>query len=144
MTPAQLEAIRKHGQNLLAIFPNATEKDPVKLCKKLRRLEAQAAAIALRLCNGPEYPEGKADELTGAIIDKVDVLLGNEYTLNSPKRVPVFINRDPRGYALKIDDEWIRKQRADHRTAYKAVIHQDWGGYGIIAPEIDGEQRGGW
>lgn len=43
--------------------------------------------------------------------------------------VPVFLNRDPRGYALKIDDEWMRK--------HDAKLYRDWGGYGIIAPDID-------
>jgi len=35
---------------------------------------------------------------------------------------------DPRGYALKLDDEWTRAN-APH-------IHRDWGGYGILAPDL--------
>lgn len=31
--------ITEHGRKLLAIFPNSVEKDPVKLCKKLFRIE---------------------------------------------------------------------------------------------------------
>jgi len=125
----QYEQIKAHGENLLAIFPNATEKDPVTLCKKLRRLEAKAQAIALRLCNGPEYPGGydEVDALTGAILEKVNAILGN--TGKNP--VPIFVNRDPRGYALKIDDVWIHNKQAR--------IYSDWGGYGIIAPEITGD-----
>jgi len=42
--------------------------------------------------------------------------------------VPVVINRDPRGYALKIEDEWFK----DHDVR----IHKDWGGYGILAPDF--------
>lgn len=49
--------IAQHGQNLLAIFPDASERDPVKLCKKLRKLETVAAAIGLQLCNGPELQQ---------------------------------------------------------------------------------------
>jgi len=71
MTPQQLQAIKEHGRNLLAIFPDATEKDPVKLCKKLRRIEAKAHRAA---------------------------------------------------------DDVMR--------ASNLHLHQDWGGYGIIAPEI--------
>lgn len=172
MTTTQTESIAQHGRNLLAIFPNATERDPVTLCKKLRRLEAKGAEIAIRLCNGPQYPEGEQERLTDALLAQVNTLLGNvnEYQpktgakcgcrrgvqrdncaacegtgkgidfhaiRNRKPLVPVFVNLDPRGYALKIDDEWVRDQRADHRTAYKAAIHQDWGGYGIIAPEIN-------
>ena len=129
----QAEQIKAHGENLLAIFPNATERDPIALCKKLRRMEAKAQAIALRLCNGPEYPGGydEVDALTGAILEKVNAILGN--TGKNP--VPVFVNRDPRGYALKISSEWTFAycQQTGRR------IYSDWGGYGIIAPEITGD-----
>ena len=125
----QYEQIKAHGENLLAIFPNATERDPIALYKKLRRMEAKAQAIALRLCNGPEFPGGydEVDALTGAILEKVNAILGN----SGPDAVPVFVNRDPRGYALKIDDVWIHNKQAR--------IYSDWGGYGIIAPEITGD-----
>jgi len=45
--------------------------------------------------------------------------------------IPVFLNLDPRGYALKIDDAWMR--------ANDARLHQDWGGYGILAPDLSEE-----
>lgn len=123
----QYEAIEKHGRDLIAIFPKAEERDPVKLCKKLRRLEANGAALALRACNGPEYPnEDYEDVLIDSLLLKVNVLLGN--TRQHGEKVPIFVNLDARGYALKIDDEYVR----DHGLK----IHRDWGGYGIIAPEI--------
>lgn len=125
--------IEQHGQNLLAIFPDASERDPVKLCKKLRKLETIAAEIGLQLCNGPELQLDEADKRVEAVLAKVNKLLGNAGS------VPVFVNLDPRGYALKIDDEWLTAQRADHRTAYKAAIHRDWGGYGILAPNLSVE-----
>lgn len=64
-------AVRKHGEQLLTIFPYATERDPVKLCKKLRRLEGEGQRLALRLCNGPEFPGGdeEADGLTAYLFD---------------------------------------------------------------------------
>ncbi len=168
-----LELIEQHGRNLLAIFPEATERDPVKLCKRLRRLESEAAAIGLRMSNGPEYAEGEADKATDAILGKVNRVLGNvrecqpktgakcgckrgvqrdncsacEGTgmcidfaairaTRGMKLVPVFVNRDARGYALKINDEWLNQQRSRADTVHKAVIHRDWGGYGIIAPDF--------
>ena len=125
----QAEQIKAHGENLLHLFPRATERDPIKLCKKLRRMEAKAQEIALRLCNGPEFPGGddEVDALTGAILEKVNAILGN----SGPDAVPVFVNRDPRGYALKIDDVWMHNKQAR--------IYSDWGGYGIIAPEFTGD-----
>ncbi len=129
MTTKQESAIAKHGRKLLAIFPNAKEQDPVKLCKKLRRLEAKGAAIALRLCTGPEFDSPEhVDELTESVLGEVDFLLDNDFVKCSPKRVPIFVNRDPRGYALKIDDTYIREHNLD--------IERDWGGYGLLAPEI--------
>jgi hypothetical protein len=129
MKTTQRDAIARHGHDLLAIFPNAGERDPIALCKKLRRLERQAAAIGLRLCNGPKYPtEDGADKDTDAVLLKVHDLLGNYEpgdALREPV-VPIFVNRDPRGYALKIRSE----------VAVHLSIHRDWGGYGIIAPDF--------
>lgn len=127
MTPKQLAAIERHGKQLLAIFPDATERDPVKLCKKLRRLEREGNQFALQLCNGLEFPhEDVAEAKAESILLKVDAVL--RFTKSGPN---VRLNRDPRGYALKIGD----------KDAAKLSIHKDWGGYGIIAPEFnkDGE-----
>ena len=159
-----LARIEQHGRNLLAIFPQAKEQDPVKLCKQLRKIEARANSVALRLCNGPQYREGEDDRITDAILQQVNTLLGN-VTAYKPKTgaacgckrgvqrdncpscegtgrvvdfhairnrrplVPVFVNRDPRGYALKIDDEWMRARQ-------EVRLATDWGGYGILAPDL--------
>ena len=148
----QYEAIEAHGKNLLAIFPNATEKDPVSLCKKLRRLESKASRITTDYCNG-DFDAGengeKLDAALDAILAKVNAILGN--TNKNP--IPVFINRDPRGYALKIQDAWMTQCREqwDRQIAKqgkKAIgpsywallrLHRDFGGYGILAPEITGD-----
>lgn len=43
----------------------------------------------------------------------------------------VEINLDPRGYALKINDDYMR--------AHNLKLYRDYGGYGIIAPALKGE-----
>lgn len=143
MTTLQADRIRKHGENLLAIFPNATERDPVKLCKKLRRIETSLSRTMVSYCNGT-YSSDQVDRAEAKEIQKMGDLL---WGLTVPD-VPVFVNRDPRGYALKIDDQWMRDNSADTQvgniggnTRADAVLrlHRDWGGYGIIAPEIDGK-----
>lgn len=146
-----LDRIERHGRNLLAIFPEAKERDPVKLCKKLRRIEAEAHEFALRCCNGPEWPSEEAqDDDASEIIAKAGDLLQPQAV-----GVPVRLNRDARGYSLKISDYWLReateqafravgqfKRRCAGRTAAHnyhmalAGLHRDWGGYGIIAPDL--------
>lgn len=121
-------AVMAHGLQLLQIFPKATEPDPVKLCTKLRRLEREGAAFGLRLCNGPEFAsEAEADAIQARILERVQALLDYRGA-----GVPVFVNRDPRGYALKIRSEYMRERLQEGRGG----LRQDWGGYGIIAPDL--------
>ena len=139
-------AIQKHGEQLLAIFPQAVTPDPVALCRRLHQLEAKAQAIALRLCNGPEFPGGydEVDRLTDGILAKVRLILGYDSVLchvcgepefqphlhtGSREFPPILLCRDPRGYSLKIDDAWMQSHP-------KARLHTDRGGYGIIAPDL--------
>jgi len=105
--------------NLLALFPDAQESDPVKLCKALRRWENRARALAERLCN-EDVPEEVREREHERCEEGANELLGTDR---------VWMNQDPRGYALKVD-----LKQGEH-------LHTDWGGYGIIAPEIgkDGE-----
>ena len=117
------DAIERHGKQLLAIFPKATEQDPVKLCKRLRRLESTAQAIGLQLCNGPEMSEGEQDRRVEAVLAQLGKLLQFQAA-----GVACFVNLDPRGYALKIQDEDMRR--------LNLKLHSDWGGYGIIAPDL--------
>jgi|LakMenEpi03Aug12_release.lakeMendotaPanAssembly.Ray.scaffolds.fasta_scaffold129893_1 hypothetical protein len=87
------------------------------LYSKLKRLENQANKICVMDCNG-EINEDAADKKLDAIKAKVCALL--------PELKTVFINGDPRGYSLKIKES----------EAKEIGIYQDWGGYGILAPEF--------
>ena len=123
MTDKQKHAIERHGRNLQAIFPACANIDPVELCCRLRRIEIVANDAATEYCNGQAY-QFDIDRRGAAALNKLDGLIGFRAA-----KVPVFFNRDPRGYALKIDDGYMR--------AHDVVLHRDMGGYGIIAPEID-------
>jgi hypothetical protein len=126
------EAIIRHGRQLLAIFPRATEQDPLGLCRKLRRLETKAQAIGLQLCNGPQMAEGEQERRVEDVLARVNKLLFGNKIRHGVTVVPVFVNLDPRGYALKIDDSWMHE--------HNAPLHRDMGGYGILAPDLtDGE-----
>ena len=120
-----MKRIKKHGEHLGIIFPERSIHEPVKLCKTLRKLERRAAAVALALCNGG-VEQAVADEAFQAIEHEVNAVLGF-----ARSDVPVFVNRDPRGYALKIESEWV------HDNAPR--LHHDWGGYGILAPDFSEE-----
>jgi hypothetical protein len=106
--------IEQHGRDLLTMFPNATIADPVKLCKRLRRAEADAGRLAVDWCNGV-IDETTWETVSERIRDRVNRILGTDR---------VRINGDPRGYALKVD------------LAPGEHLLTDWGGYGIIAPDL--------
>ena len=124
MKTSQKENILKHGENLLEIFPNATEQDPLKLCRKLRRIENSTNRSAEDYCNGLiscdqwEHIENNAKT-------RLQKLLGHAKGLDY---MPVEINDNPRGYALQICEKYIRETKQD--------IFRDMCGYGILAPEI--------
>jgi len=87
------------------------------LYSKLKHLENQANKICVMDCNG-EINKNIADKKLNAIKAKVSALL--------PELKTIFINGDPRGYSLKIKES----------EAKEIGIYQDWGGYGILAPEF--------
>lgn len=115
MTTAQYQAILKHGETLQAIFPKTRGMDPIRLCKQLRRAETKAHAGATAYCNG-EISMEQWEALTSQVLAKLDNLLGFKAA-----GVPVFVNGDCRGYALKVDDEWMRDAdvvRRDGKVEY--------------------------
>lgn len=130
----QRERIVRHGKQLLAIFPDATEQDPYRLCASLRRIESAAHKFAEDCCNHLDLTDAEHTSRVNGFLARANTLLGNgsdEHKYGIGK-TPIFVNGDPRGYALKIDDEYMR--------AHKIDLHRDWGGYGIVAPEIDGKE----
>ncbi len=108
--------IEAHGDDLNRIFN--TGIDSIILCKKLRKLERSAQGLAERFCNYGDDVGVEAHE----ILSKVIALLGKDLEGS------IFINFDPRGYALKIDDTYVRE--------HSLKIYRDWGGYGILAPDF--------
>lgn len=117
------ESVRKHGRNLLRIFQNANDKDPISLCRKLRILERRGHELAERRCSDARLTYQMADNIAEDIVAKLDRLLNFV-----ADKIPVFLNSDPRGYAIKI--------AADYCTRKQLVIERDWGGYGIVAPDL--------
>jgi len=118
------QQIENHGKNLNMVF--GLNEDPVKLAKKLHSIEVKAHKLAEDYCNGENgVTTDNWEEKSDAILDKLDKVIGFK-KLN----IPVFVNGDARGYALKINDKYV--------SAHDLKLHKDWGGYGILSPEFDG------
>jgi hypothetical protein len=127
--------------DLAGIEWNAGTDTAPALYRKLRRIEALANRAATAQCNGEAYqgqpfrPDWHAD--------------GSEGTEENPTQWEVFsdsirakvakvfggklpagfrFNQDPRGYALKLDNEKVKLPQG---------MYTDWGGYGILAPDFN-------
>tara|TARA_R100000152_G_scaffold14489_1_gene6585 strand:- start:4 stop:387 length:384 start_codon:yes stop_codon:yes gene_type:complete len=111
--------ITEHGQDLKRVFNLDPTTDPVKLCKKLLRLENKAHRLATDYCNG-DVDQIEFDTKGNKILKKVETILKDKKHL--------LLNGDARGYALKIKDDFLRINNLS--------IYRDWGGYGIIAPDF--------
>jgi len=119
--------IENHGQNLNAIFN--TDDEPIKLCKRLLRLENQAHRLSTNYCNGDinmDTWDSKCDQ----ILDKLHKILGKEKCVETG----LFVNGDCRGYALKLSSDWLEGYKSKGGKLYS-----DWGGFGIVAPEFNGK-----
>ena len=122
--------------NLNRIFN--TGLDSVVLCKKLFRLERKANFAATCLLNTNTLHLHELNRFTGydvkeateeeqdAFFDKIKKSVFG--ILGEKARDVVFINYDARGYTLKLKADFTRSCGVD--------IFQDWGGYGIIAPDF--------
>lgn len=91
--------------------------DGAKLYSKLLPIERTIHKHAERYCNGEinsdtwERYQNTAKTLVTAVFKR--------------EIAGLWVNGDPRGYALKIDE----------RSVPEGMI-KDWGGYGILAPDI--------
>lgn len=128
--------INAHGENLNNIFN--TKFDNITLCKKLFRLERKAHTAATNLCNTNTLHLSVLNKYTGydvkqATENEIDVFF-NAVRKSAVKILGekandiLLINFDPRGYALKFKPEWVKENNIK--------IYQDWGGYGIVAPDF--------
>jgi len=130
------QEIEKHGKNLNNIFH--TSKDNISLCKSLRRLEVKAHHATTCLCNTNTLHLTELNRYTGYNVDQTTeeeqdiffdkIIKSLEKILGKKHIDKVKINYDPRGYALKIRDNYIKENNIK--------IYQDWGGYGILAPDF--------
>lgn len=101
--------------NTLAQIAGVESYEASKIYESLCRLEANVNRITTAECNGTIDPD-RAESLLNRIEMAVKKLL--------PNIQGFFINGDPRGYSLKVKENTYPE------------MYQDWGGYGILAPEF--------
>ncbi len=103
--------------SLLAKGP--VNKTGLQIWRQLARIEREASSIATAACNGTIGTDGL--ETKDAIIrTKVAKVFGGKLPPG------FFFNKDPRGYSLKLEENSV-----------PFPLHQDWGRYQILAPQID-------
>lgn len=112
-------AFVKHLQLLANLSTNPQEAGiyAFDIYQKLVKLERKATRYTTALCNG-DIEEDKAEKALSKVRKEVKNLL--------PKINHFRLNYDPRGYALKISET----------EAKELGMYQDFGGYGILAPEF--------
>lgn len=109
----------------LAYLGNVEAWDAEELYIKLRRIELKMNRQMCDECNGTSQLSGEQEEsLSEKTLAKLAVLL--------PLATGLFLNGDPRGYTLKIKEDNVKALNENG----KINIYQDWGGYGILAPEF--------
>ena len=114
----------RHVCNLQTLAGLDNYHDALTLYKSLHRLEARISRENTDDCNG-------TSNLTDKQSESRDERRFKKFQSLLPNVSGLFINGDPRGYALKIHTKDAMELR------YKGInIYQDWGGYGILAPEF--------
>jgi len=111
----------KSYQNMITLLSYLSAQDGEEVYNKLQRLERKASRITTAQCNGDANE--KADKDLERIEKQIKQLL--------PNLKSFFINGDPRGYALKFKESEVQELRI---SGY--YPHTDFGGYGILAPEL--------
>lgn len=96
--------------------------DAIDIYEELCKLEDKVHRQATKSCNG-DSNEKMDDNISVMAHKKIKELL--------PAVTSFFINWDPRGYALKIKETEVIELREKG-----FFIHTDFGGYGILAPEL--------
>lgn len=140
---AKLNKRERRAQALLAHYATCErlarhlgrpDQDGKKISVALWKIERDAHNAATAQCNGeacngqPYRGEAQWDGFRSTIGVRVAEVLG--------KLPPgFFVNGDPRGYSLKIDPD--NQQGAELIAAVN--MPKDWGGYGILSPEITGD-----
>jgi len=104
-----------------------SQDEAKKLSAKLLKFENLAIIETTAQMNGERKANQDGECIESDLI--LDGIIANVEKLFKNKLKGFFINYDARGYALKISDKVVKDEKYN--------ISQDWGGYGILSPQID-------
>ncbi len=114
----------RHVCNLQTLAGVDSYHAALEIYRKLHRIEARCNRVFTDECNGTsKLTEEQEEKRDAKILNQVEELV--------PGCKTIFLNGDPRGYALKIKESEVRELREKGIS-----IYTDWGGYGILAPEF--------
>ncbi len=101
--------------------------DGKRISVQLLKAERLATSRAERMCSDSSYMDEDVDKI------RVFAMVRRALGVLPPG---FFVNGDPRGAALKIDNE-----NPEGRALIETVgLHTDLGGFGILSPEINGDR----
>jgi hypothetical protein len=109
---------------------------PVTVYKLVKVIEDAAHRHFEKLCSDEHYcnvimdTEEKQEAFESRLLVRLDKIL--DYTSQG---IPVFLNQDPRGHALKLEGKYYE----DHSSCR---IPRDWGGDGMLCPDFHYEVYG--
>ena len=113
----RFERMQQHIKNLKRLFPRLRRLEDADALEILYRLEAKQSRAAVAYCNGDMQME-EYEVLTARMLLRLQDILG--------RGAPLVLNGDPRGYALKLDEEWCKGKK----------IATDWGSFGLLFPDF--------
>ena len=123
MKTAQIKQWRTNHHRSLELLAQEVgcQKSGLKLWRELSRIERDTTRITTMACNGDVSQEA-LDRFCDRALHRVAKAFGGTLPAG------IFINRDPRGYALKLD--------SDVRPIPEGMT-KDWGNYGLLAAVIE-------
>lgn len=111
----------RHLHNLASVF-NVQCSEIMKDYPIIQAIEETGHKLAEQYCNGDIDADGYDKEIQDLKERLKKTVLGKSLIFKE-----ILFNGDPRGYFLKINDSYTRKNKLE--------IERDWGNYGIISPE---------
>lgn len=142
--PCCRAAVRSYAKHVIALEELARfggnddpNLDGRKLYRTLRWHEGRARRLAEDYCAG--YFDSDEWEIRAAKRVKAVLKVLGWKRKDNLAPIPIHVNGDPRGYALKLDETWEARREEEVENNYPRIVVglvRDWGGYGILAPDF--------